>query len=200
MKFLVLSSVLFSASAFTTPWSPALSSVARNRDTSIFVSDVNDDTSVTSVEATADFARTELMELATSLKDQYGVLLIDSKAKESFRKAVEKLESVAELPSDTSSLVGDWTLVCSSASSEATERINIDISKIPFINEGPISDIKNTLKDSVDVIQRIKFGDMSNSIDAIDHVIDYSPPNQMSAFLKNVPDAIKNLDINPVRN
>merc|ERR1712025_58039 len=138
----------------------------------------------------------ELLKLATELKDQYGLILIDSNAKDSFRKAVEKLESVGEVSTDSSLLVGDWTLVCSSSSSTATEKIKIDTKKIPFVNEGPIRDIKDTLNDSIEVIQRIKFGEASNSIDAVDHVIDYKPPNQLSSFLKNVPDAVKDLDIN----
>lgn len=152
-----------------------------------------------SVDESISAAKAELLGLASSLKNEYGLILIDSEAKDSFRKAVEKLESVAEVPADSSLLVGDWTLVCSSSSSTATEKIKIDTSKIPFFKEGPVRDIKDTLNDSIEVLQRIKFGEKSNSIDAIDHVIDYKPPNQLSSFLKNVPDAIKNLDINPLK-
>lgn len=139
------------------------------------------------------------MQLSRDYKDKYGVILIDTKAKESFRKAVEKLESTAQASADSSLLVGDWSLVCSSASSSAASKIEIDTQKIPFFNNGPIQDIRNTLNDSIKVVQRIKFGESSNSIDAIDHVIDYSPPNQLSSFLKNVPDVFKNLDINPLK-
>jgi hypothetical protein len=162
------------------------------------VSEENADTATVSVDESTDVAKEELFDLATEFKKQYGVLLIDSNAKESFRKAVEKLESVAELPSDSSPLVGEWTLVCTSSSSTATENIKIDLEKIPFFNDSPVQDIRNTLNDSIEVVQRIKFGEESNSVDAIDHVIDYKPPNQLSSFLKNVPDAIKDLDINPV--
>ena len=170
----------------------------------LFATDGSEETPTTttaidvSVEASAAAARAELLELANDLKGQYGVLLIDSDAKESFRKAVEQLESVAEVPTDVLALVGEWTLVCSSSSSARAEKLKIDTSKIPFFNEGPVRDIKNTLNDSIEVLQTIKFGEASNSIDAIDHVIKYSPPNQLTSFLKNVPDAIKDLDINPV--
>jgi hypothetical protein len=192
MKLLFLSSLMFSASAFIVPRSPASSM--------LFAADVSEDsaTITVSVDESVAVAREKLLELAKDLKGQYGVLLIDSNAKESFRKAVEKLESVAELPTDSSALAGDWTLLCSSSSSATTEKLKIDTSKIPFFNEGPVRDIKNTLNDSIEVLQSIKFGETSNSIDAIDHVIEYKPPNQLSSFLKNIPDAIKDLDINPV--
>jgi len=201
MKVLILSSVLFSASAFVAPRSTAFSSVDKLRYTPMFadVSEENADTATVSVDESTDVAKAELLDLATEFKKQYGVLLIDSNAKESFRKAVEKLESVAELPSDSSPLVGDWTLLCTSSSSTATEKLKIDVEKIPFFNDSPVQDIRNTLNDSFEVVQRIKFGEESNSVDAIDHVIDYKPPNQLSSFLKNVPDAIKDLDINPLK-
>mmetsp|Transcript_3064 Transcript_3064/g.6602 ORF Transcript_3064/g.6602 Transcript_3064/m.6602 type:complete len:352 (-) Transcript_3064:182-1237(-) len=190
MKLFFLSSLVLSASAFLSPSSRRISSTAVFSTTE---ADVD-------IDASVDVAKEELMQLSRDYKDQYGVILIDTKAKESFRKAVEKLESIAEASTDSSLLVGDWNLVCSSASSGAVaSKIAIDTSKIPFFNEGPVKDIRNTLNDSIDVVQRIKFGEMSNSIDSIDHVIDYSPPNQLSSFLKNIPDSIKNLDINPLK-
>ena len=196
MKVLFLSSLLVSASAFVVPRSPVSSMLFATVDVSEETTTATD--ASVSVDASAASARAELLELANDLKGQYGVLLIDSNAKESFRKAVEQLESVAEVPTDVAALVGDWTLVCSSSSSSTTEKLKIDTSKIPFFNEGPVRDIKNTLNDSIEVLQTIKFGEASNSIDAIDHVIKYSPPNQLTSFLKNIPDAIKDLDINPV--
>lgn len=202
MKFLFLSSLLFSASAFIAPRSPAFSSNCKDRYTSMFAADIseeNADTATVSVDESASVAREELLELSKDLKSEFGVILIDSQAKDSFRKAVEKLESVAEPSTDLLSLVGDWTLLCSSSTSGTTEKFKIDTNKIPFFNEGPVRDIKNTLNDSVQVLQRIKFGEASNSIDSIDHVIDYKPPSQLSSFLKNIPDAIKDLDINPLK-
>jgi len=195
MKLLVLSSLLFSASAFVVPRSPFVSSGALFAD----VSEENAGTATVDVEKSVDEAKEELLTLAKDLRSQYGVLLIDSKAKESFKTAVEKLESVAEASSESKDLVGDWTLVCSSSSSAATEKIKIDTSKFPFLNEGPVKDIKNTLIDAIEVVQRIKFGEESNSVDAIDHIIEYKPPSQLSSFVKNLPDAIKDLDINPLK-
>eukprot|EP00535_Pseudo-nitzschia_heimii_P005771 CAMPEP_0197173460 /NCGR_PEP_ID=MMETSP1423-20130617/385_1 /TAXON_ID=476441 /ORGANISM="Pseudo-nitzschia heimii, Strain UNC1101" /LENGTH=357 /DNA_ID=CAMNT_0042622281 /DNA_START=158 /DNA_END=1231 /DNA_ORIENTATION=+ len=202
MRLIIQSCLLFSASAFIAPRSPTFSCNGKEKCSALFSTDASDeiaDTPAVSVDESTSLAKEELLKLATELKDQYGLLLIDSNAKDSFRKAVEKLESVAEVPADSSLLIGDWTLMCSSSSSTASEKLKIDTSKIPFVNEGPVRDIKDTLNDSIEVLQRIKFGDASNSIDAIDHIIDYKPPNQLSSFLKNVPDAIKNLDINPFK-
>ncbi len=192
MKVLVLSSLLFSASAFLAPQRPSYSSAVFSADVSdVEVSDVD-------VKLSVDEAKAELLSVAKDLKDEFGVLLIDSKAKESFKAAVEKLESVAEAPSDANLLVGEWTLVVSSSSSPASEKLTIDTSKIPFLKEGPVKDIQNTLNDSIEVVQSIKFGEESNSVDSIDHIIDYKPPSQLSSFVKNLPDAIRDLDINPV--
>jgi len=195
MKLLVLSSLLFSASAFVVPRAKTFSSSALFAD----VSEENAGTVTADVEKSVDDAKEELLKVAMDLKDQYGVLLIDSKAKESFAEAVKKLESVAEVSSESKDLVGDWTLVCSSSSSAATEKLKIDTSKFPFFNEGPVKDIKNTLNDSIEVTQRIKFGEESNSIDKIDHIVAYKPPSQLSSFVSNLPDAIKDLDINPLK-
>ncbi|VEU41386.1 unnamed protein product [Pseudo-nitzschia multistriata] len=187
MRVVLFSSIVLSASAFLSP------SPQRIAPTAVF------STAEADIDASVEMAKEELLQLSRDFKEQYGVILIDTKAKESFRKAVEKLESVAEASTDSSMLVGDWNLECSSASSGASSKIEIDTNKIPFFNEGPLKDIRSTLNDSVGVVQRIKFGEMSNSIDAIDHIIDYRPPNQLSSFLKNIPDALKNLDINPLK-
>jgi len=163
------------------------------------VSEENAGTATVDVEKSVDEAKAKLLSVAMDLKDQYGVLLIDSKARESFAEAVKMLESVAEVSSDSKDLVGDWTLVCSSSSTAASEKIKIDTSKFPFLNEGPVKDIKNTLNDSIEVTQSIKFGEESNSIDKIDHIVAYKPPSMLSSFVKNLPDAIKDLDINPLK-
>jgi len=152
-------------------------------------------------EADVISAREELMEITRDLNSRYGILPTDSTEKESFRDAVEKLENLAQPSSDASLLVGDWTLLCSYSNNSAfpENKKIIDTSKIPLFNQGPIKDIQDTLNGSIKVEQRIKFGESSNSIDAIDHVIEYKPPNTLSSFLKNAPDIIKDLDINPLK-
>ncbi len=147
-------------------------------------------------------AKEELLELVEELKATYGIVLIDSKAQESFKAAVEKLEETAEPPTDTSKLIGNWTLLCSTTTSKRGIS-GIDTSKIPFFNEGPFRDIRDTINQSLMVLQKIKSGESSDGVDAIDHVIDYKPPNKLSAVLKSLPtglpDVIKDLNINPLQ-
>jgi hypothetical protein len=147
-------------------------------------------------------AKEELLELVEELKATYGILLIDSKAQESFKAAVEKLEETAEPPTDTSLLTGDWTLLCSTTTT-ARGISGIDTSKLPFFNQGPLKDIRDTINQSLKVEQKIKAGEFSDGVDSIDHVIDYKPPNKLSAVLKslpsNIPDVIKDLNINPLQ-
>jgi hypothetical protein len=147
-------------------------------------------------------AKEELLELVEELKATYGILLIDSKAQESFKAAVEKLEETAEPPTDTSLLTGDWTLLCSTTTT-ARGISGIDTSKLPFFNQGPLKDIRDTINQSLKVEQKIKAGEFSDGVDSIDHVIDYKPPNKLSGVLKslpsNIPDVIKDLNINPLQ-
>jgi hypothetical protein len=79
----------------------------------------------------------------------------------------------------------------------------IDTSKLPFFNEGPLKDLRDTINQSLTVEQIIKAGDTSDGIDEIDHVVDYMPPNKLSSVFKGLPDnlpvAIKELDINPLK-
>ena len=199
--FLTTFSVLFSPSSLSSAF-VTHSAVGSRRIASTAVFSVAaevEDVVVSVVDPDKSIAKEELMELTRDLKSQYGVLLVDSKAKESFRDAVEKLENLTDSPTDTSLLVGDWTLLCSYSSAFPKKTNIIDTSKIPFLNEGPIKDIKDTLNDSIEVVQRIKYGESSNSIDSIDHIINYTPPDVLSSFLKDLPDAIKDLDINPLK-
>jgi hypothetical protein len=145
------------------------------------------------------------LETAQSLNDKYGCLLIDSSAQETLRKAVEKLEFASEPPTDTTKLVGDWTLLCSTASASMEggplEKIaGIDTSKLPFFNEGPLKEIRDRFNKSLKVQQLVKVeGSNGIDIDRIDHVLDYMPPDTLSDFLNSLPDAIKNLNINPLQ-
>jgi hypothetical protein len=147
-------------------------------------------------------AKEELLKLVEELKANYGILLVDIKAQTSFKEAVEKLETTAEPPTDTSLLTGNWTLLCTTTTTKQGIS-GIDTSKLPFFNEGPLKDIRDTINRSLKVEQIIKSGQFSDGVDAIDHVIDYRPPNELSGVLKsfpaNFPDAIKDLNINPLQ-
>lgn len=199
------------------PWSNR-----RNRVAPLFESSLEDDDAAaddaTTTTATAvvveesssdlaDLAKSDLLETAKSLKDEFGCVLIDSGAQEKLTKVVETLESTAEPPADTSGLIGDWTLLCSTASAsigsedggpiEKQTIAGIDTSKLPFFNEGPIKEIRDRLNKSVKVEQLIKASD--TTIDRVDHVVEYMPPDTLSEFLDTLPDAIKSLNINPLQ-
>jgi hypothetical protein len=174
----------------------------RNNRFNVAASDPDVGEVAANLEMSAAIAKEELLELVTELKDKYGILLIDSKAQESFRDAVEKLEGIVDPPTDTSALTGSWTLLCTTTTTKQGIS-GIDTSKLPFFNEGPLKDIRDTINQSLKVEQVISAGDTSDGIDKIDHVIDYVPPNTLSSVLKNlpdnIPDAIKSLNINPLQ-
>jgi hypothetical protein len=157
-----------------------------------------------SIDVSRTIAKTELLETAQSLNDKFGCLIIDSKAQEQLREAVEKLEAVTEPPSASKDLIGNWTLLCSTASASLQngplDKINgIDTSKLPFFNEGPLKEIRDRLNKSLKVQQVIKAEVTPGIIDRVDHVLQYAPPDTLSAFIENIPDTLKNLNINPLQ-
>jgi len=164
-------------------------------------------------EAAAATTRVELLDTAESLNKEFGCLLVDSKAQERLREAVEKLESVADPPTSSAGLIGTWTLLCSTASislqegSTNTFGLGIELSKLPFWKEGPLKTVRDTLNKALSVQQVVKTSSTTTEdiiIDRIDHVIQYSPPGMLSAFLDDttapfsIPDAVKNFNINPL--
>ena len=157
-----------------------------------------------STDVATTIAKTELLETAQCLNEKFGCLIIDSKAQDELRSAVEKLEAVTEPPSASAELIGNWTLLCSTASASLQkgplDKINgIDTSKIPFFNEGPLKEIRDTLNKSLKVQQVIRSESTPGIIDRVDHVLQYVPPDTLSAFIENIPDALKNLNINPLQ-
>lgn len=195
MKLAVLTlSLVTSASAFhiAKPLQPRSPLVTSLRSTS------------PSIDVSVTLAKTELLETARELNEKFGCLLIDCNAQDELREAVEKLEAVTEPPSASAELIGNWTLLCSTASASLQngplDKINgIDTSKIPFFNEGPLKEIRDTLNKSLKVQQVIKAETIPGIIDRVDHVLQYAPPDTLAAFIDNIPDALKNLNINPLQ-
>lgn len=74
----------------------------------------------------------------------------------------------------------------------------IDTSKIPFFNQGPLKDIRDAANKAITVEQVIKATN-SGEIDSINHIIDYTPPNTLSGLFKELPDSIKDININPLQ-
>lgn len=163
-----------------------------------------EDSASTSIDVATTVAKVQLLETARSLHDEFGCLIIDSKAQDRLREAVEKLEAVADPPSEPKLLIGNWTLLCSTASASLQngplDKINgIDTSKLPFFNEGPLKYIRDTLNKSLMVQQVIRAQEIPGVIDRVDHVLQYAPPDRLSEFLENIPDTLKNLNINPLQ-
>jgi hypothetical protein len=137
----------------------------------------------------------DLLYVAQSLKDEYGPLIIDSKAQKKLERSVEALENNSDPPISTSGMIGEWTLLCSTASAEKVQ--GIDTSKLPFFNADPVKEIRNTLNKSLMVQQLIK-SEKSGGIDRVDHVIQYMPPSELSEFVSNLPDFLQTFNINPL--
>lgn len=155
----------------------------------------------------ADQARKELLDLVVDLKAKHGLLLVDKAAQDAFKAAVAKLEAAADPPTDPAGLLGAWTLLCSTASSSSDNGAGamvggIDTSKIPFFNDGPVRDLRDTMNRALRVEQIVR-SVASDGIDAIDHVIEYSPPDTLSSVWKGLPDSlpeyIRTLNINPLQ-
>lgn len=181
-----------------------------------------EDANVISIDRDKDteiaLAREELIELSEEYQSKFGVLVLDPKKKKIFKETVERLERLLDDRKgdsidgdDPSMLVGDWSLVCSAAyypNEDKLEKLIPDsitdvLSNLGGSGDGggPLQDIRDTLNDSVDVIQRIKCsgGAATSNINEVDHIIDYYPPNKLSSFVKNLPDVLSDLDINPLK-
>jgi hypothetical protein len=154
-----------------------------------------------SISSDVRMAKADLIETAERLKEVNGVFLIDSTAKKELLEKVDALENVSEPPSAFSAapqMLGDWELVVTTASSQD----GIDTSKIPFYDNvlKPIRDsITKTANRYWKVQQKIKDTDEDGQIDRIDHVIEYRPPAELQEVLDNLPDPLRNLDINPLQ-
>jgi hypothetical protein len=93
------------------------------------------------------------------IKSNQGVFVDDAGSETELTQAVAELEAVASPPTvdDFEKLYqGDWVLWCTTA---ATDKSGIDTSKIPFLNEGPLKQIRQSLNRSVKVLQRIRSTD-----------------------------------------
>ena len=180
---LVASAAVFQSSAAFQP-NPALSTFHRLK------------TSLSAL-ATATEAKQNLINVAERLKAKEGVLLVDSQSKSDLKKAVAELEAAADPPTQDdfdSKFKGDWMLLCSTA----TNADGIDTSKIPFFNEGPLKSIRDYINRSLKVEQRIRSMTDSGTVDRIDHVLEYQPPDTLKELLDNLPDALTSLNINPL--
>jgi hypothetical protein len=148
--------------------------------------------------STADDAKINLVTIANRLQADQGIFLYDKTAKEELTKAVSALEAVASAPTRDDfddRFQGDWTLVVTTATNSA----GFDLSKLPFLNEGPLKEIRATLNRSIRVEQRIRSTTNSTVVDRVDHVIQFQPPNMLMDVLGgDVPDALRSINVNPL--
>ncbi|KAI2490189.1 hypothetical protein MHU86_24380 [Fragilaria crotonensis] len=148
--------------------------------------------------ATAHATKESLISVAERIKSDFGVFVYDSKAKSDLTQAVAELEAVASPPTldDFQNLYqGDWVLLCTTV---ATEMTGIDTSKIPFLNEGPLKQARQSFDRSIKVVQRIRSIHGSTTVDRVDHVIEYMPPSTLAEVLENLPDVLKSFNLNPL--
>lgn len=148
--------------------------------------------------STAIAAKENLIAVVERIKSKDGMFIYDASAKTELTQAVAELEAVASPPTvdDFEKLYqGDWVLCCTTA---ATDKSGIDTSKIPFLNEGPLKQIRQSLNRSVKVLQRIRSTTDTTTVDRVDHVIEYMPPASLDEVLDNLPDALKSLNLNPL--
>ena len=141
--------------------------------------------------------RAKLLDVAMGLKDEFGVFIVDTEAQKQLREAVEELEGVAERPTFDAeakkTMMGDWTLVCTTSSSSALPFSGIDTKRLPFFNSSPLKDIRQSLNKCL-VVQQAIMARNSNEIDRVDHILQYKPPKTLQDILDSLP----SFNINPL--
>ena len=147
------------------------------------------------------FNRRYLLDTAKRLAKENGKLLVDNpQAKKDLLKAVEDLEKSADAPTPSevaSDLLGDWTLIISTATTPATKDLP------SFSLPDPLAQLRQKIIDqtnqNVQVTQRIRSTDDANlAVNRIDHVLEYKPPSKLQELIDNLPEQLAGLDINPL--
>ena len=165
-----------------------------------------------------------------------GVLITDKEIKQKLNKLTAELEAVCDNPTAKSQelMVGDWKLLCSIAqpSQDIMGGADMDTKQTKSKGKGKgkgvfglpsffptpneifqnvnelvdLNPIQKSIRDSVDVVQRIRaisdnddYPSMVEGIDTfnrIDNVIEFKPSPITTFLEENKPDAISNLDVN----
>lgn len=158
-------------------------------------------------------ARQDLIDTAERLKDEYGIFLIEPKAQEMLARAVEELESRTEPPAFhewKKELLGEWELVCTSTAGTSNDKNNkngggMDITKLPFYDFSPLKTIRDSIRKTTNkylkiqqIIRASGDNDSGDTIDRVDHVLQYEPPAELQDVLDNLPQQLSTVDINPL--
>lgn len=126
----------------------------------------------------------------------------------SHRRTLENYVSQLELFAPTSfteedrlACIGDWELVCTSrgptiSSSDEDEKKNVQL--LPFSIPDPPA-VADSIRKSISILQRIVSDDGTNSINRVDHVIEYTPLTLQQLIPEESPlKFIRDLNINPL--
>jgi hypothetical protein len=176
------------------PISPALSGSSTSKTTTRWMSTLQESVETQAVEFKMT-AKDILLDVATKFKDEFGLFLVDRKAKKELAEAVENVEASFVPPLDLATLmIGTWDLV----STTSTTTAGIDTST--FL-QGPLKQltdkISSTTNKYVTVQQKIKADDVG-TIYRVDHVLQYKPPKALTELFDNLPTPLATLNVNPL--
>lgn len=146
--------------------------------------------------STSEDAKLNLVNVAKRLQKEEGTFVITPESKSELKQAVSELEAVASPPTQQDYedfFTGDWTLLCTTATTESTP-LQATLPKLPFLQSGPLKDLKESLQNRVVVQQRIR------SKDRIDHVLQYTPPDKLQDLFSpgDIPEALASFNLNPL--
>uniref|UniRef100_A0A7S2E5P5 Plastid lipid-associated protein/fibrillin conserved domain-containing protein n=1 Tax=Ditylum brightwellii TaxID=49249 RepID=A0A7S2E5P5_9STRA len=161
-------------------------------------------------------AKTSLVNLAVDLKEssKNGVFLTNPDDRANLMKSVSELEALCGPPSVDydEKVVGDWTLLCTTASptfAKSGKSGEKKKKKLPFglpdLNQsgGDLPDFfknaRDSINKSVEVTQRIRCSDDGATIDRVDNIIEYTPFNSLDdIFGESNPLRDLALNLNPL--
>lgn len=151
-------------------------------------------------------AKENLLSVANRIRSEEGIFVLDAETQSEFRNAVSELEAVSNPPSSAeyeSFFEGDWTLVCTTASSSSkkgSSPFGKDKLKLPFIGEIEIPEIIQDVRKSVN--NRLKVTQRIKSSSRIDHILEIEPANELTEIIPSgVPEALSalsSLNLNPL--
>ena len=148
----------------------------------------------------------ELLALTSELAEN-GVFVYEQSSKERLEKAVSELEAVSTPPTQDDFLPlfrGDWKLLCTTGTNSKNKSPGGVMKPpasfgIPFLSEDPLESIRRSVRERVEVRQRIRaMSEDGETIDRVDNVVEVMPADTLSSIVSGLPDALASLSINPL--
>lgn len=222
MRFLIVTTSLFTCSAFTSPsqlgvsrgvFRPQQSVIILNSETIESVDDVPSDVEEveelppTIAQDTVLSARNEVLYLGKTLSETSptGVFLSTLDSVSKLSKAIAELEAAVPATltkAEQDMSVGDWELICTAR--KPTRGLPSEPTKLslPFNLPKPPNPtaLQDTVRKSVSVVQRIRVSEEDEDvIDRVDNVIEYTPLNIKDVIPEDSPlKAIRGWNVNPL--